>query len=185
MSLTPLISILTENKLNGNKFREWKRNLLIVFSCEKHKFILDETCLTEDQPKARNRWKDPDSIGQVALARQTAIKILMNSQQKIDTPIKEHMLKLMGFFTEVDYNGVELDVNTVTYNLGNKTLTLTQLMKELQSYELMLNGGKPGKQKAKGKKKPTKSSVPPRMDRKKAKKSKDPKKTKCFFCNRK
>ncbi|MBA0743455.1 hypothetical protein Gogos_006128 [Gossypium gossypioides] len=28
------------------------------------------------------------------------------------------------------------------YNLENKTLTLTQLMKELQSYELMLNGGK-------------------------------------------
>ncbi|MBA0724728.1 hypothetical protein Golax_021392 [Gossypium laxum] len=69
------------------------------------------------------------------------------------------MLKLMGFFTEAEDNGVELDVNTqieivfksltnefvgfrATYNLGNKALTLTQLMKELQSYELMLNGGK-------------------------------------------
>ncbi|MBA0845709.1 hypothetical protein Goarm_022995 [Gossypium armourianum] len=30
----------------------------------------------------------------------------------------------------------------VAYNLGNNTLTLTQLMKELESYELMLNGGK-------------------------------------------
>ena len=30
----------------------------------------------------------------------------------------------------------------VAYNLGNKALTLTQLMKELQSYEFMLNGGK-------------------------------------------
>ncbi|MBA0849414.1 hypothetical protein Goshw_015702 [Gossypium schwendimanii] len=30
----------------------------------------------------------------------------------------------------------------VAYSLGNKALTLTQLMKELQSYELMLNGGK-------------------------------------------
>ncbi|MBA0766807.1 hypothetical protein Gotri_015811, partial [Gossypium trilobum] len=28
----------------------------------------------------------------------------------------------------------------VAYNLRNKALTLTQLMKELQSYELMLNG---------------------------------------------
>ncbi|KAK5825868.1 hypothetical protein PVK06_020743 [Gossypium arboreum] len=75
---------------------------------------------------------------------------------------------------------------------------MTQLMKELQSYELMLNGGKSfqekhetnlavglssskGKQKAKGKKKPTKSLVPPRANRKKAKKSKDLKKIKCFF----
>ncbi|KAH1055726.1 hypothetical protein J1N35_033791 [Gossypium stocksii] len=27
------------------------------------------------------------------------------------------------------------------YNVGNKNLMLTQIMKELQSYELMLNGG--------------------------------------------
>ncbi|KAH1113972.1 hypothetical protein J1N35_007350 [Gossypium stocksii] len=67
----------------------------------------------------------------------------------------------------------------------------------------MLNGGKltqgkpkanlvigplssKGKQKAKGKKKKlTKSSIPPRVDRKKARKSKDPEKIKCFFYNRK
>ncbi|KAK5813161.1 hypothetical protein PVK06_028608 [Gossypium arboreum] len=100
----------------------------------------------------------------------------------------------MGFFSEADNNGAELDVNTV--------LTLSQLMMELQSYELVLNGGKlvqekpeanfvvgplssKGKQKAKGKKKSTKSSIPPRVDRKKATKSKDPKKIKCFFFNRK
>ncbi|KAK5784986.1 hypothetical protein PVK06_039527 [Gossypium arboreum] len=67
------------------------------------------------------------------------------------------------------------------YNLGIKMLTLTKLMKELKSYELILNGGKlvqekpeanlavgpsssKGKQKAKGKKKLTKSSVLPRVD---------------------
>ncbi|MBA0778159.1 hypothetical protein Gotri_006060, partial [Gossypium trilobum] len=81
----------------------------------------------------------------------------MNSQQKTVTLVKEHMLKLMGFFVEADDNKAELDVNTqieivfksltkefvgfrAVYNLGNKELTLTQLMKELQSYELMLNG---------------------------------------------
>ncbi|KAK5819216.1 uncharacterized protein LOC108476331 [Gossypium arboreum] len=145
--------------------------------------------------------------GQVALA------------QKSGTPVKNHMLKLMGFFKEVENNEVELDVNTqnkivfksltkefpgfkVTYNLGNKTLTLTQLMKELKFFELMLNDGKlvqekleanlvmgpsssKRKQKAKGKKKPTKSSVPPHVDRKKTKKLKDPKKNDCFFYNRK
>ncbi|MBA0729771.1 hypothetical protein Golax_020653 [Gossypium laxum] len=70
------------------------------------------------------------------------------------------MLKLMEFFAEVEDNGAELDKNTqieivfksltkefagfmAIYNLGNKVLTLTQLIKKLQSYELMLNGGKP------------------------------------------
>ncbi|XP_012482811.1 uncharacterized protein LOC105797374 [Gossypium raimondii] len=193
----------------------------------------------EAHPKARNCWKDSDSIvgcymlasmsnvlqmqhenfhtakeimtnlkdllgGQVALARQLAITNLMNSQYNPDTPIKEHIIKLTGFFAEAEDNGYKLDVNTqieiefkfltnefvgfrATYNLGNKALTLTQLMKELQSYELMLNDGKlvqekpkrnlvvgpsssKGKQKAKEKKKPTKYSVPPRVDRKKAKK---------------
>ncbi|MBA0678462.1 hypothetical protein Goari_019806, partial [Gossypium aridum] len=36
----------------------------------------------------------------------------MNSQQKIGAPVKEHMLKLMGFFAKVEDNELELDVNT-------------------------------------------------------------------------
>ncbi|MBA0692733.1 hypothetical protein Goari_010270, partial [Gossypium aridum] len=36
----------------------------------------------------------------------------MNSQQKSDTPFKEHLHKLMGFFAEVEDNWAKLDVNT-------------------------------------------------------------------------
>ncbi|KAH1122564.1 hypothetical protein J1N35_005724 [Gossypium stocksii] len=120
-------------------------------------------------------------------------------QDKLNTPVKEHILKLMGFLAKANDNEVKLDLNThieimfksltyeftsfrATFNLGNKALTLTQLIKELQSYELMLNGGK---QKAKAKKKLSKSSVPPHVDKKKTKKLKDPKKIKYFFYNRK
>ncbi|MBA0693886.1 hypothetical protein Goari_004229, partial [Gossypium aridum] len=49
--------------------------------------------------------------GQVALARQFFITNLMNSQQKTSTLVKEHMLKLMGFFANAEDNGVELDEN--------------------------------------------------------------------------
>ncbi|KAH1082397.1 hypothetical protein J1N35_022158 [Gossypium stocksii] len=48
--------------------------------------------------------------GQVVLARQSTITNLMNSKQKTGTPVKKHMLKLMGFFAEVEDNGAELDV---------------------------------------------------------------------------
>ncbi|XP_012480820.1 uncharacterized protein LOC105795697 [Gossypium raimondii] len=75
--------------------------------------------------------------GQVALARQFAITNLMNSQQKTSSPVKEHMLKLMGFFAEAEDNGAELYMNSqiemvfkaltndfvgfrAAYNLGNK-----------------------------------------------------------------
>ncbi|KAH1107535.1 hypothetical protein J1N35_011303, partial [Gossypium stocksii] len=80
--------------------------------------------------------------------------------KKHHTLVKEYMLKLMGFFAKIKGSEDELNVDThieivfkslmngfagfkAAYNLGNKVFTLTQLMKELQSYELMMNGGKP------------------------------------------
>ncbi|KAH1073344.1 hypothetical protein J1N35_025672 [Gossypium stocksii] len=89
----------------------------------------------------------------------------MNSEQKPDTLIKENMLKHMGFFAELDDNRTELDVNTQI------EIVFKSLTKEF------------GEQKDMGKKKPTKCSVQPRRDRKKAKKLKDPKNIKCFFYN--
>ncbi|KAK5819338.1 hypothetical protein PVK06_024324 [Gossypium arboreum] len=83
------------------------------------------------------------------------------------------------------------------YNLGNKKLMLTQLMKKLQSYELMLNDIQSIKKvetnltvvsssKGKGKhakRNKTKPCGPLKMERKRAKKRKDL--SKCFFCNKK
>ncbi|KAH1097831.1 hypothetical protein J1N35_014752 [Gossypium stocksii] len=86
------------------------------------------------------------------------------------------MLKLMGFFTEVEDNGAELDMNMQI------EITFKSLTKEFASFRAIYNLGN---KKAKGKKKPNKPSVPPHVDKKKAKKSKDPKKIKCFFCNKK
>ncbi|KAH1047603.1 hypothetical protein J1N35_038387 [Gossypium stocksii] len=65
----------------------------------------------------------------------------------------------MSYRLEAEDNKVKLDTNTqikmvfksltknfatftIAHNLWNKTLTLVQLMKELQSYELMLNSEK-------------------------------------------
>lgn len=41
---TSPINIVTENNLSENNFKEWKRKLHIVLSCEKHEFVLDKTC---------------------------------------------------------------------------------------------------------------------------------------------
>ncbi|MBA0789596.1 hypothetical protein Gotri_000081 [Gossypium trilobum] len=100
--------------------------------------------------------------------------------QKIGTPIKEHMLKLMGLFAKEKDNWVELDVHTQIEINGGKPV-----QKKPEVNLVVGPSSSKGKQKAKGKKKLTKSLVPPHGDRKKAKKSKDPKKIKCFFCNKK
>ena len=257
MSPSPLISILTENKLNGDNFKEWKRNLLIVLSCEKHRFVLDEPCPPRPGPQALHgvgdpayiRWRESNEIarcymlasmnnalqkqheghvtarqimdnleemfgGQALLARQDAITNIMNCKQAVGTPVKDHMLTIMGYFAEAADNEAELDYNTqmemvfktlskdfvgfrAAYNLGNRHLTLTELMRELQSYELMMNDGKKVKAEANmaeadspsssrnkgkkpgGKKQKASPALAPQKSKKK-RKPKDPKKSKCF-----
>ena len=47
MSFNPLSVILSQNKLIGENFTNWKRNLNIVLTSEKHKFVLLEACPSE------------------------------------------------------------------------------------------------------------------------------------------
>ncbi|XP_017621265.1 uncharacterized protein LOC108465455 [Gossypium arboreum] len=87
---------------------------------------------------------------QATVARQSAITNLVNVQQKLGTQVKDHMITLMVYFTKAMDNETNLDQNTqiekvfkrlskefagfqAACNLGNKKLTLTQLIKELQS----------------------------------------------------
>ena len=44
MSFNLLSLILSQNKLTGENFIDWKRNLNIVLTYEKHKFVLLEAC---------------------------------------------------------------------------------------------------------------------------------------------
>ena len=44
MAQDSLSSILNQNKLTGDNFADWKMNLLIVLSFEKHKYVLEKTC---------------------------------------------------------------------------------------------------------------------------------------------
>jgi hypothetical protein len=40
MSLNPLSTILSSNKLEGDNYVDWKRNLDIVLTIDKHKWVL-------------------------------------------------------------------------------------------------------------------------------------------------
>ncbi|KAL5549067.1 hypothetical protein UlMin_004298 [Ulmus minor] len=44
MAQGSLSSILNQKKLTGDNFTDWKRNLLIVLSFEKHKYVLEKDC---------------------------------------------------------------------------------------------------------------------------------------------
>ncbi|GMN34659.1 hypothetical protein TIFTF001_048373 [Ficus carica] len=83
---------------------------------------------------------------QIIQAKTDAIKGLMNYKQKVGTPIKEHMMKIMAYLSEAQANGTEIDVATqlvmvfqtlskdfdlfqASYNLNRKEMSLTELMK--------------------------------------------------------
>ncbi|KAH1030720.1 hypothetical protein J1N35_042894 [Gossypium stocksii] len=64
-------------------------------SCKTAKVILDKL---EDMLRC-----------QVVLAKRLAITSLMNDQQKPGTPIKDHMITLMGYFSKAANNEANLD----------------------------------------------------------------------------
>ncbi|GMN28997.1 hypothetical protein TIFTF001_047921 [Ficus carica] len=83
---------------------------------------------------------------QIIQAKTDAIKGLMNYKQKVGTPIKEHMMKIMAYLSEAQANGAEIDAATqlvmvfqtlskdfdlfqASYNLNRKEMSLTELMK--------------------------------------------------------
>ena len=46
-TFSPLATILTQNKLTGNNYIEWKRNLDIVLTAEDHIYVLSTPCSPE------------------------------------------------------------------------------------------------------------------------------------------
>ncbi|XP_016742996.1 uncharacterized protein [Gossypium hirsutum] len=62
MAPTLLLNIFTKNKLNGNNYNEWKRNLIIALSCEKLKTVLDTKCPPAIQVEARKCWEESNEL---------------------------------------------------------------------------------------------------------------------------
>ena len=105
MSPTPLISILTENKLNGDNYKDWKRNLLIVLSCERHKFVLDEPCPPgpkpdtplEEVPVAYTRWRESNDIARCyMLASMTSALQKQHKTYQVAREIMDNLEDMFG-----------------------------------------------------------------------------------------
>ncbi|GMN73248.1 hypothetical protein TIFTF001_052146 [Ficus carica] len=167
---SPLSVILTQNKLTGENFNDWKRNLLIVLNFEKHSFVLTQPrppTPAIDAPDrdfvALERW-DNSNLSAMCYIRASMSNVLQKqheehqtARQKVGTPIKEHMMKVMAYLSEAQTNGAEIDYATqlvivfqtlsndfdlfqASYNLNRKEMSLTELMKELQAFENIFKG---------------------------------------------
>ena len=43
-SFSPLVTILSQHKLTGSNYVDWKRNLDIILTTEEHKYVLTQPC---------------------------------------------------------------------------------------------------------------------------------------------
>ena len=66
---SPLATILTQNKLTGNNYVEWKRNLDIVLTVEDHIYVLFTPCPPEPSANAMavvkcefDKWKKSNGM---------------------------------------------------------------------------------------------------------------------------
>lgn len=81
-------------------------------------------------------------------ARQMAMKGLLNTRMSEGTPIRDHVIKMMGFINELEILGADIDSQSqidmilsslpesfnqyvLNYNMNNLNLSLTKLMKSL------------------------------------------------------
>ncbi|KAL5570299.1 hypothetical protein UlMin_026874 [Ulmus minor] len=88
-------------------------------------------------------------------ARFEAVKAIMNSRMKLETPVRDHLLRIMAHFNEAKIHGSSIDQQTqvgmiletlpesfipfkTNYVLNKMDLNLTALMTELQTFESMI-----------------------------------------------
>ncbi|KAL5552099.1 hypothetical protein UlMin_002275 [Ulmus minor] len=106
---------------------------------------------------ARDIMKNVEDMfgGQSVSVCQAAVCNLMNCKHKPGTSIKDYMLTMIGYLAEAQSHGSKIDADTqmkmvfeslskefipfrTIFNLSGKNMSLTELMKQLQSFESMI-----------------------------------------------
>ena len=90
---------------------------------------------------------------QSLLVQQAAVHKLMNCKHKLGTPIKDHMLIVIGYFAIEQSHGPKIDADTqmemifeslskdfipfrMIFNLSGKNMSLKEVMKQLKLLNL-------------------------------------------------
>ncbi|XP_022875756.1 uncharacterized protein LOC111394229 [Olea europaea var. sylvestris] len=91
ISLNLLSIILNKNQLVGKNYIDWKKNLNIVLTAEKHKFLLIEDCLEipkddsmRSQKATYEKWYHSDEITHCYILV-TMLNVLQHKYQNMET----------------------------------------------------------------------------------------------------
>ncbi|KAH6836230.1 plant intracellular ras group-related LRR 3 [Perilla frutescens var. hirtella] len=151
--LSNLSSILKENKLVGENYNDWISNLNLVLVAEGHKFVLEEY---ESMKTAYDIMYNLRQLfgHQNRSAHHLAMKKLMDARMADSTPVRDHVLMMMGYLSEIETLGGELDADSqidivlhrlsskfeqfrLNFNMIKRDVSLTELLIDLQVAELL------------------------------------------------
>ncbi|XP_019255051.1 PREDICTED: uncharacterized protein LOC109233626 [Nicotiana attenuata] len=108
----PLNDILTQNKLEGPNYVDWKRNLDIVLIVEE---VSPWSLLMTFRKNLKVMFGDQNRA-----AKQTAMKALLNTKMVESSSIRDHILKMMSLLNKLE------------------DLSLAKLLNELQLAETIV-----------------------------------------------
>ena len=103
-AFSPLATILTQNKLTGNNYVDWKRNLDIVLTIEDHIYVLSTPCPLEPPANAAaaikhefDKWKKSNGMAHCYMLASMA-RVLQHQFQSNDstTSIIDNLKGIFG-----------------------------------------------------------------------------------------
>ncbi|RVW36801.1 Retrovirus-related Pol polyprotein from transposon TNT 1-94 [Vitis vinifera] len=141
-----LANILTQNKLEGPNYVDWKRNLDILQTAEEYKFVLSEVCLekpgegaTQDQIKAHQKWVKADEMARCYILASMS-NVLQHQHQKMDTTydILENLKEMFGDQTSAVRQNALREILTSKMEEGTQVRThVLKMMSLLNDMEVL------------------------------------------------
>ncbi|KAH9752503.1 Integrase catalytic domain-containing protein [Citrus sinensis] len=184
-SLSPLTSILSQNKLTGENYIDWKRNLFIVLTAENYKYVLTQPCppvpaddAHRNQRRLYEKWKKANEMAKCYILASIS-NILQTKHQNLETAT-EIMDSLQQMFGQSTHSARQAALKGIMNSkMGKGTrVQIYRAEKSLGSINITEKSSSSGpKPKGKGKKKAGKKKPSTKQDGKP--------KGKCFKCGQK
>ena len=114
-AFSPLATILTQTKLTGNNFIDWKRNLDIVLTAEDHAYVLTTlwleepaACATATARREFEKWKKLNEMARCYMLASMASVLQHQFQSNestsaIMTSLKEMLVRMAGLLGRLLY----------------------------------------------------------------------------------
>ena len=104
-SFSPLVTILSQNKLTRSNYVDWKRNLDIVLTAEEHKYVLTQPCLSFpsldaplEEKQRYDHWQKSNEMAKCYILASIS-NVLKHQMQDIELA-SDIMLSLKEMFGE-------------------------------------------------------------------------------------